>query len=149
MKMNLFDAIRRLYGQYGGRRGPWGQHPEYMLDMWQTLVGVGDTQLGYWPWVVLHILIETPETHYCLERELQLALPEPDLLALEVDEDEEATLDDAGYPKTEDGYAGEHDEYPLWHWVEDVENDDTRRGYWSWVAKKIEEASWDDDEDDE
>lgn len=40
---------------------------------------------------------------------------------------------------TEDhgGYWGEHPEYPLNDWKYEVENNDTRSGYWDWVYNKV------------
>ena len=31
------------------------------------------------------------------------------------------------------GYWGEHPEYPVVDWLYEVNNGDTRRGYWAWV----------------
>ena len=36
------------------------------------------------------------------------------------------------------GYWGEHPEYPLDNWKDEVHNDDTRSGYWEWVVQGIE-----------
>ena len=33
---------------------------------------------------------------------------------------------------------GEHPEYPMSEWRDEVANGDTRRGYWDWVASQIE-----------
>jgi len=38
----------------------------------------------------------------------------------------------------EHGEWGEHPTFPLSDWKYEVENDDTRQGYWSWVASKVE-----------
>lgn len=39
------------------------------------------------------------------------------------------------------GYMwGEHPLYPVQDWQHEVSNDDTRRGYWTWVRAKLEEA---------
>jgi hypothetical protein len=35
------------------------------------------------------------------------------------------------------GHWGEHPEFPVENWQEDVVNGDTRLGYWSWVEVKI------------
>jgi len=37
-----------------------------------------------------------------------------------------------------DNLWGEYEEYPVSDWQEEVANDDTRRGYWSWVEAKVE-----------
>ena len=37
------------------------------------------------------------------------------------------------------GYWGSHPEYPVEDWRHEVSNDDVRRGYWDWVAAKLEE----------
>lgn len=37
------------------------------------------------------------------------------------------------------GHWGEHGLYPVDDWRHEVKNDDTRLGYWEWVAKKIDE----------
>lgn len=39
------------------------------------------------------------------------------------------------------GTWGEHPKFPISDWKLEVENDDTRRGYWDWVAARLEEAS--------
>lgn len=36
------------------------------------------------------------------------------------------------------GYNGEHPGYPVDNWKMDVDNDDTRRGYWEWVYAEAE-----------
>lgn len=35
------------------------------------------------------------------------------------------------------GYWGEHPHYPINDWKYEVNNDDTRRGYWEWVEACI------------
>lgn len=37
------------------------------------------------------------------------------------------------------GFWGEHPEFPVVDWKYDVDNGDTRLGYWAWVASRIEE----------
>lgn len=44
------------------------------------------------------------------------------------------------------GQFGEHPRYPVEDWKYEIQNDDTRRGYWEWVAASIERDA--DDEDD-
>lgn len=39
------------------------------------------------------------------------------------------------------GHWGAHPEHPVEDWRFEVANDDTRLGYWPWVAQKIEESS--------
>ena len=39
------------------------------------------------------------------------------------------------------GYWGTYQSYPAADWVYEVRNGDTRRGYWEWVAAKLEEES--------
>jgi hypothetical protein len=29
----------------------WGKHPYFTREDWQSDVAMGDTRLGYWPWV--------------------------------------------------------------------------------------------------
>lgn len=36
------------------------------------------------------------------------------------------------------GIWGEHRDYPAADWRYEVQNDDTRLGYWEWVAAKLE-----------
>ena len=36
------------------------------------------------------------------------------------------------------GYWGEHPQYPLCDWRFEVNNNDTRSGYWDWVVDKME-----------
>jgi hypothetical protein len=36
------------------------------------------------------------------------------------------------------GYWGEHPDYPVSDWQYEVQNNDTRNGYWDWVSNKIE-----------
>ena len=36
------------------------------------------------------------------------------------------------------GHWGSHPTYTVADWQHEVSNDYTRRGYWEWVAKKIE-----------
>ena len=38
---------------------------------------------------------------------------------------------------TDEGW-GEHPIYTSWDWVQDVATRSTRRGYWDWVAAKID-----------
>lgn len=38
------------------------------------------------------------------------------------------------------GVWGEHPEYPVSAWRYQVNNDDTRAGYWEWVASELEFA---------
>lgn len=42
------------------------------------------------------------------------------------------------------GYWGEHPDHPLEDWRTDVANNDTRKGYWEWVANMIEASNTDD-----
>lgn len=146
MKSKADEAMEKLYDRYGGRRGPWGQHPEYMLDMWHAYVNAGRTDLGYWAWVLENILDETPEEDdRYIEKDVQTSLVDISDLRLDVDEDEEWFLEEDGYPRPEDGYDGydgEHERYSRDIWLEEVNCDDTRRGYWAWVATMIR------DEDD-
>jgi hypothetical protein len=39
------------------------------------------------------------------------------------------------------GYWGEHKDYPACDWAYEVANNDTRLGYWAWVANKLEEEA--------
>lgn len=39
------------------------------------------------------------------------------------------------------GHWGEHPDHPVSDWQYEVSNDDTRLGYWAWVANQIE---WDE-----
>ncbi|QRM34823.1 hypothetical protein [Microvirga sp. VF16] len=61
-------------------------------------------------------------------------------------------LPDTTHPSARQLIAGidsvwdDHPDYPSEDWKYEVENGDTRRGYWDWVAAKLEEA---EDEDDE
>jgi hypothetical protein len=43
----------------------------------------------------------------------------------------------------------DHPDYPSEDWQHEVENGDTRRGYWDWVASKLEEAAEEGDEADD
>lgn len=36
----------------------------------------------------------------------------------------------------------EYPSFPKSDWQLEVANDDTERGYWDWVAAKIEDAAW-------
>src|SRR3546814_4202416 len=45
------------------------------------------------------------------------------------------------------GVWGEYPEYPANDWRLEVENHDTRIGYWEWVAAKIEQAELENAED--
>lgn len=40
--------------------------------------------------------------------------------------------------RTEYGFWGSHPEYPVEDWKYEVNNGDTRRGYWQWVEAMIE-----------
>ncbi len=46
------------------------------------------------------------------------------------------------------GAWGEHPDFPVEDWQQEVAADDTRKGYWEWVKANIE-ASEDEDPDDE
>lgn len=46
------------------------------------------------------------------------------------------------------GYWGDHPDYPVSDWQYEVENGDTREGYWTWVLSKLESAE-DEEECDE
>lgn len=37
------------------------------------------------------------------------------------------------------GHKGEHPALPVADWKIEVENDDTRLGYWDWVVARLEE----------
>lgn len=37
-----------------------------------------------------------------------------------------------------DGYWGEHAQFPLADWQYQIASGDTRQGYWEWVADQIE-----------
>lgn len=41
------------------------------------------------------------------------------------------------------GYWAVHPDFPREDWVYSVQNDDSRTGYWQWVAKQIEEEEED------
>jgi hypothetical protein len=45
------------------------------------------------------------------------------------------------------GLWGEHPDFAVDDWQQEVASDDTRKGYWEWVKAKIDEA--DEDEPDE
>lgn len=36
------------------------------------------------------------------------------------------------------GYWGEHPAYPVVDWKYEVDNGDTRQGYWEWVEGRLE-----------
>ena len=38
------------------------------------------------------------------------------------------------------GNWGEHEEFTVWDWTQEVAQRSTRRGYWEWVSSKIEQA---------
>lgn len=38
------------------------------------------------------------------------------------------------------GVWGEHDDFPVSDWRYEVANQDTRTGYWEWVAARVEQA---------
>ncbi len=38
------------------------------------------------------------------------------------------------------GEWGEHPDFPVDEWQQEVASDDTRLGYWAWVKAKIDEA---------
>ena len=46
------------------------------------------------------------------------------------------------------GLWGEHPDFPVDEWQQEVASDDTRRGYWEWVKAKIEEADEETDEEE-
>ncbi|MDG2570829.1 hypothetical protein P7L87_25085, partial [Vibrio parahaemolyticus] len=48
-----------------------------------------------------------------------------------------------------DSVWDDHPDYPSDGWKYEVENGDTRRGYWDWVAAKLEEAGEQSDEPDD
>lgn len=39
------------------------------------------------------------------------------------------------------GVWGEHPDHLVSDWKDEVSNDDDRRGYWSWVASRIEQEA--------
>jgi hypothetical protein len=49
------------------------------------------------------------------------------------------------------GHWGEHPDYPLRDWRHEVGDDNTRLGYWEWVASCIESGvgTFDDTDEDE
>lgn len=38
------------------------------------------------------------------------------------------------------GTEGEHEQFTVWDWIQEVAQRSTRRGYWEWVSSKIEQA---------
>ena len=45
----IMDEIKKLQKDNGGI---WGQHDIYVRCDWEAEVSLGDTQLGYWEWVL-------------------------------------------------------------------------------------------------
>lgn len=45
--------------------------------------------------------------------------------------------------KDRHGYWGAHPTWPVEDWQAEVENGDTRHGYWEWVANQIEQHGGD------
>lgn len=41
-----------LIAEYGGDRGSWGEHPKHPREDWRYDVVNGDTNAGYWDWVL-------------------------------------------------------------------------------------------------
>ena len=39
------------------------------------------------------------------------------------------------------GYWGEHPDHPVCDWLAEVDSNDTREGYWEWVAARIDWGS--------
>lgn len=39
------------------------------------------------------------------------------------------------------GYWGEHPDHPVAEWKREVANDDTRNGYWAWVAAREDDGT--------
>jgi hypothetical protein len=147
MKIDVEYAIHRLINQYGGRQGSNGQHPVWTLNHWQADVEAGRTGLGYWQYVVLQITIDdTDDGEHSLEAELKRCLMLPSLLPLQVSEDDDATLFNAGCVSTELGYLDAHEECRSEYWVDEVLCYSTRLGYWAWLAEQIREADSEDDQ---
>jgi hypothetical protein len=46
------------------------------------------------------------------------------------------------------GTWGEHPEHEVGAWAEEVANEDTRLGYWEWVASRIDSGDFDLGDDD-
>jgi hypothetical protein len=44
------------------------------------------------------------------------------------------------HPELGDDYWGEHPEFAVTSWMQEVNYDDTRLGYWDWVLAMIEGA---------
>lgn len=40
----------------------WNEHPDYLREDWQVEAGMGNTQLGYWDWVLHRIEGEEDKT---------------------------------------------------------------------------------------
>jgi hypothetical protein len=45
----------QLHTKYSQENGDWGQHPKYSRAFWREEVVAGDTQRGYWDWVVAQL----------------------------------------------------------------------------------------------
>ena len=45
------------------------------------------------------------------------------------------------------GTWGEHPQHEVGAWAEEVANEDTRLGYWEWVANRIDSGDFDLDDD--
>lgn len=152
MKVDIDYAVYRLYKQYGGRKRRWGEHPEYVLHIWQTEAERGHTKLGYWPWVVSKILTEEPEVDDCVEREIQLTVFPTDSLALQVNTSEAEILAKAGIVVRMNGVTDDHDEYTVEEWLDYVLCDMTRRGYLSWLAARLKgdngESGYEEEDDE-
>lgn len=46
------ELSAKQLADFYGTPNSWGEHPRYPRRDWQHEVGEGDTQIGYWDWVV-------------------------------------------------------------------------------------------------
>lgn len=49
---DVFWAAQQLEDEHDPGDGSWGEHPRYSRDDWGREASDGDTQVGYWVWVV-------------------------------------------------------------------------------------------------
>ena len=89
----------------------WVEDPDFRHEAWQADVAEGNTLMGYMAWVVTQ--------HQAMGHAV-----DPAAVSLLEQQDRPSVAEEAAYPEED--------------WLHEVEELNTRRGYWEWVASQAE-----------
>jgi hypothetical protein len=135
MLETIVRATQNLSERYGGN---WGQHPKHRLQTWHHEAMNGDTELGYWYWVLMRIVAAPLEIQECIEKEMQLDFAFFAEHGINGMCFAEVLLEeDADHPP-DIRYTGEHFYFTRDNWYFQLVQDATRSGYWAWAQIETE-----------